>query len=104
MLTVDAAFDRIGSALRQMGYTFKKEERARDGSGDRLAMYDSPNMSVRLRWAGKARLMALEVEVDGAWTEFARRNAGPDGIEDTAAEALVHAIRNEVNETSTDGG
>ncbi|MGZ8709391.1 MAG: hypothetical protein ACXW28_04115 [Thermoanaerobaculia bacterium] len=44
MLTVDGAFDRIGTALRQRGYAFTKEERASDPSGDRLAVYTSPNV------------------------------------------------------------
>ena len=46
--------------------------------------------------------MALLVDADGGWVEFARRNFGPKGLEDTAVDALVRAIRNEVAETSTD--
>ncbi len=102
MLTLDAAFDRIGSALRQKGYVFSKEEKASDPSGDRQAVFKSPNMSVRLFWKGKARLLALQVEADGDWVEFAKRGFGPKGLEDTAVEALVRAVGNEVAETSTD--
>ncbi|HJW13406.1 MAG TPA: hypothetical protein VJ776_01850 [Thermoanaerobaculia bacterium] len=102
MMNVDAAFDRIGSALRQRGYTFVKEEKTSDSSGDRSAVFKSPAMSVQISWKGKARLIALEVDHEGGWVEFARRNFGPRGLEDTAVEALVRAIRNEVAETSTD--
>jgi hypothetical protein len=102
MMTLDAAFDRIGSALRQRGYAFVKEEKVLDSSGDRSAVFKSPGMSVRVFWKGRARLMALEVDHEGGWVEFARRSFGPRGLEDTAVEALVRAIRNEVAETSTD--
>ena len=103
MLTLDAAFNRIGSALRQMGYSFTKEQNP-DESGDRVALYTRPNMSVRVRWSGKARLLALQVDADGEWVDFAKRSFGPTGLEDTAVDALVRAIRNEVAETSTDPG
>ena len=103
MLTLDAAFDRIGSALRQMGYTFSKDETP-EVPADRIALYTRPNMSVRVRWSGKARLLALQVEADGEWVDFAKRSFGPNGLEDTAVDALVRAIRNEVAETSTDPG
>ena len=102
MMTVDAAFDRIGSALRQRGYTFVREEKPRDASGDRSAVFKSPAMSVQVGWKGKARLMTLEVDSDSGWVEFARRGFGPKGLEDTSVDALVRAIRNEVAETSTD--
>jgi hypothetical protein len=102
MMSVDAAFDRIGSALRQRKYALAKEEKPSDPSGDRLAVFTSPDMSVRVLWSGKARLLTLQVEVEGEWVEFARRGFGPTGLEDTAVEALVRAIRNEVAETSTD--
>ena len=102
MMTVDAAFDRIGSALRQRGYALEKEEKSPNDSGDRSAVYSSADMSVRMAWTGKARLLILQVEVDGEWVEFARRGFGPKGLEDTAVEALVRAVRNEVAETSTD--
>ena len=102
MLTLDAAFDRIGSALQQKGYTIAREERPTDSSGDRLAVFTSPNVSVRVFWNGKARLLALQVEADGDWVEFARRGFGPRGLEDTAVDALVRAVGNEVAETSTD--
>lgn len=102
MLTVDAAFDRISTALRQRGYSLKKEEKSGDSSGDRSATFTSPAMSVQVAWSGRARMMALLVDADGGWVEFARRNFGPKGLEDTAVDALVRAIRNEVAETSTD--
>ncbi len=102
MLTLDAAFDRIGSALQQKGYTISREERPTDSAGDRLAVFTSPNVSVRVFWNGKARLLALQVEADGDWVEFARRGFGPKGLEDTAVDALVRAVGNEVAETSTD--
>jgi hypothetical protein len=102
MMTVDAAFDRIGAALRQRGYTFVKEQKPSDSSGDRFADFKSPTMSVRVAWKDKARLMTLQVDADGGWAEFARRGFGPKGLEDTAVDALVRAVRNEVAETSTD--
>jgi len=101
MLSLDAAFDRIGSALRQRGYAFGKSETETD-SGDRFAIFNSPNTSVRVLWKGKARLLVLQVRVDGEWVEFARRGFGPTGLEDTAVDALVRAVSNEVAETSTD--
>jgi hypothetical protein len=104
LLSVDAAFDRIGSALRQMGYVSAVEERPSDSPDDRLAVFTSPNMSARVRWLGKARLLVLQVKVGGEWVEFARRSFGPAGLEDTAVEALVRAVHTEVAETSTDGG
>ena len=102
MMTVDAAFDRISSALRQRGYSFVKEVKSRDSAGDRSADFKSPAMAVRVGWNAKARLMTLQVDADGGWVEFARRSFGPKGLEDTSVEALVRAIRNEVAETSTD--
>ena len=101
-MNVDAAFDRIGSALRQRGYTFAKEEKPSGSSGDRLAEFKSPAMAVRVVWNSKARMMMLHVDAEGGWVEFARRSFGPKGLEDTSVEALVRAIRNEVAETSTD--
>ena len=102
MLTLDGAFDRIGSALQQKGYTFAKEEKASDSSGDRLALFTSPNMSVRVCWNGKARLLALQVDADGGWVDFARHGFGPKGLEDSAVDAMVRKVGNEVGETSTD--
>jgi hypothetical protein len=99
MMTVDAAFDRLGSTLRQRGYAFVKEDRS---SEDRYAIFKSPDMSVRISWKGKARLMTLEVDAESGWAEFARRSFGPRGLEDTSVEALVRAIGSEVSETSTD--
>jgi hypothetical protein len=103
MLTVDTAFDRLGTALRQRGYTFTREETP-EVTGDRLSLYTSPNMAVRLFWVNRARLLILQVKVEGEWVEFARRGFGPNGLEDTAVEALVRAVFNEVAETSTDAG
>ena len=102
MLTLDAAFDRIGSALKQKGYEFGKEEKLSDSSGDRSAVYKSSDMAVRIHWSGKARMLALQVDADGGWVEFAKRAFGPKGLEDTAVAALVRAVGNEVAETSTD--
>src|SRR5262249_43449691 len=104
MLTVDGAFDRIGSALQQMGYAAGKEEKPSDSPGDRLATFTSPNMSVRVGWRDKARLLVLEVKVDQEWVQFARHSFGPKGLEDSAVDALVRAVHTEVAETSTDGG
>ena len=102
MLNVDAAFDRIGSALRQRGYALTDEKKAADPSADRLTVFQSPDMAVRLAWQEKARMLAVQVQVDGEWVEFARRAFGPAGLEESAVEGLVRAIRNEVAETSTD--
>ena len=102
MLTVDAAFDRLGSALRQRGYSFAKEERPASSPGDRVSIYTSPSTSVRMTWLERARLLTIQVLVDGDWVEFARRGFGPSGLEDGSVEALVRAVFNEVAETSTD--
>jgi hypothetical protein len=102
MLTLDAAFDRIGSALKKKGYEFVKDEKPSDSPGDRTAVYKCQSMSVRVHWSGKARMLALQVDADGGWVEFAKRAFGPKGLEDTAVEALVRAVGNEVAETSTD--
>jgi hypothetical protein len=101
MLTVDGAFDRIGSVLRQKGYAVASEERASD-SGDRVTVFSSPSMSVRVAWNGKARLLALQIDADGGWVDFARQGFGPKGLEDSAVDALVRKVGNEVGETSTD--
>ena len=102
MLTLNDAFDRIGSALKQKGYTFAMEEKPPDPSGDRNAVYKSSDMAVRIHWSGKARMLALEVDADSGWVEFAKRGFGPQGLEDTAIEALVRKVGNEVTRTSTD--
>jgi hypothetical protein len=102
MLTVDGAFERIGSALQQKGYVFAAEEKSADSSGDRLAVYTSPEMAARVSWKGSARMLVLEVDADGGWVEFARRSFGPKGLEETTVDALVRAVGNEVAETSTD--
>jgi hypothetical protein len=104
MLSVDAAFDRLDSALRQMGYASAKAERLPDPSSDRIAVYKRRSMAVRVSWSDKTRMLALQVEADGEWVDFAKRGFGPQGLEDTAVDALVRAIRNEVAETSTDPG
>ena len=101
MLTVDGAFDRIGSVLRQKGYAVASEEIASD-SGDRVTVFSSPSMSVRVAWNGKARLLALQIDADGGWVDFARQGFGPKGLEDSAVDALVRKVGNEVGETSTD--
>ena len=104
MLSVEAAFDRIGSALHQRGYKFSREEKASDASGDRLSVYNSPTMKVCVRWTGGARLLTIQIEADGEWVDFAKRGFGPTGLEDTAIDALVRAVCNEVDETNTDPG
>src|ERR1700737_1317928 len=100
MLSVDAAFERIGSALRRRGYVVAKEERPTESSGDRGAVYDSPNMSGAVRWLEKGGLCTPPGEGGGDWVEFARRSFGPKGLEDTSVDALVRAVDTEVAETS----
>ena len=102
MLTVDGAFDRIGSALRDKGYAFAKDETGSDSSGDRVAIFTSPEMKVRVCWDEKARLLAVQIDADGGWVDFARHGFGPKGLEDSAVDALVRKVGNEVGETSTD--
>jgi hypothetical protein len=102
MLTVDGAFDRISSALQDKGYAFEKEEKAADSSGDRTTVFTSPEMSVRVCWNGKARLLVVQIDADGGWVDFARQGFGPKGLEDSAVDALVRKVGNEVGETSTD--
>jgi hypothetical protein len=102
MLTVDGAFDRIGSTLRDKGYSISKEENPSEATGDRVAVYTSPAMSVRVCWDGKARLLALQIDADGGWVDFARLGFGPKGLEESAVDALVRKVGNEVGETSTD--
>lgn len=102
MLTVDGAFDRIGTALRQRGYTFAREETNPDPAGDRVVEYKSRDMAVRVLWTEKARLLQVQIEQNGDWVDFARHGFGPRGLEDSAVDALVRKIGNEVGETSTD--
>ena len=102
MLSVDAAFDRIGSALRERGYRIDRDERPSETPGDRHAVFMSQDMHVRVRWHAKPRMLTVDVHADGEWVEFARRNFGPSGLEETSVDALVRAVRNEVAETSTD--
>jgi hypothetical protein len=102
MLTVDGAFDRIGSALREKGYTFAKEEKGSDSSGDRQAIFTARDMKVRVGWNDKARLLTVQIDADGGWVDFARHGFGPKGLEDSAVDALVRKVGNEVGETSTD--
>jgi hypothetical protein len=107
MLSVDAAFERITSALRKIGYTVVQEQKPGDyldSPDDRVAEFALPKMKVRVCWYGRARMLALQVKAEGEWVDFAKRTAGPGGIEEAAVEALVHAVRNEVDETSTDPG
>ena len=102
MLTVDGAFDRIGAALREKGYKSAHESSATEPSGDRQAVFNSPDMSVRVGWNEKARLLTIQIDADGGWVDFARQGFGPNGLEDSAVDALVRKVGNEVGETSTD--
>ena len=102
MLSVDAAFDRIGSARRERGYRIDRDESPPESPGDRNVVYISQDMHVRVRWHAKPRMLTLDVHADDEWVEFARRNFGPAGLEETSVDALVRAVRNEVAETSTD--
>ena len=61
MLSVDAAFDRIGSALRERGYKVDTDERPADKPEDRVVVFISEDMHVRLRWHGKARMRPANV-------------------------------------------
>ncbi len=101
MLTLDAAFDRIGSALRQIGY-IPRDPKPPDSSGNRVAVFASPNMSVRVCAYSRARLLTIQVGVEGEWVDFAKRGVGAEGIEEAAVESLVRKVRNEVEQTSTD--
>ncbi|MFN2386828.1 MAG: hypothetical protein ABR576_11195 [Thermoanaerobaculia bacterium] len=104
MLSLDAAFERIGTALRGMGYVLAKQEKPPESPGDRLAVFTSPNMSMRVSWTEKARLLALQFEADGKWVDFTRLGFGPRGLEESAVDSLVRAVQKEVGETSTDAG
>ncbi len=101
MLTVDGAFDRIGSVLTDKGYS-RAEEQSSSNAGDRVAVFTSPEMAVRVCWDEKARLLALQIDADGGWVDFARLGFGPKGLEESAVDALVRKVGNEVGETSTD--
>ena len=101
MLTLDAAFDRIGSAFREMGYA-AKDVQPPDSSGNRQAVFALPNLSIRICSYGRARLLTVQVKVDGEWVDFAKRGVGPEGLDEKSVEALVHKVRDEVDETSTD--
>ncbi len=103
MLSLDAAFDRIGTTLLQLGYK-AKETTPPDSSGNQVAVFSAPDMAVRVCSYGRARLLTIQVEADGEWVDFAKRGVGPEGLQEAAVEALVHSLRNEVDETSTDGG
>ena len=104
MLSLDAAFDRIGTTLLQLGYK-AKEKSPPDSSGNQVAVFAAPDdMAVRVCSYGRARLLTIQVEADGEWVDFAKRGVGPEGMQEAAVEALVHSLRNEVDETSTDGG
>jgi hypothetical protein len=101
MLSLDAAFDRIGTEFRQMGYA-ATDVTPPDASGNRQAVYAMPNLSIRICSYGRARLLTVQVKVDGEWVDFAKRGVGPEGLDEKAVEALVHKVRDEVDETSTD--
>jgi len=101
MLTLDAAFDRIGMAFREMGYR-PSDMKPPDSSGNRQAVFTMPNLSVRVCSYGRARLLTVQVKVDGEWVDFVKRGVGPEGLDEKAVEALVHKVRDEVDETSTD--
>ena len=104
MLSLDAAFDRIGTTLLQLGYK-AKEKSPPDSSGNQVAVFSAPDdLAVRVCSYGRARLLTIQVEADGEWVDFAKRGVGPEGLQEAAVEALVHSLRNEVDETSTDGG
>ena len=104
MLTVDAAFERIGSALSELGYMPAKEQAPPDTPEDRVRVLASPKMSVRVIWRDRARLLILQIKVGGEWVEFTRRSFGPKGLEESTVDGLVRAVHDEVAETSTDGG
>jgi hypothetical protein len=44
----------------------------------------------------------VQVKVDGEWVDFVKRGVGPEGIDEKSIEELVHKVRDEVDETSTD--
>lgn len=103
MLTVDGAFDRISSVLQDKGYSLTADETAAGSSGDRVSIFNSGDMSVRVSWNGKARLLAVQIDDgDGGWVDFARQGFGPKGLDDSTVDALVRKVGNEVGETSTD--
>jgi hypothetical protein len=104
MLTLDAAFERIGTALRGTGYVLTKQDKPAESPGDRFAVFTSPTMVMRVYWTEKARLLALQFEENGKWVDFTRLGFGPNGLEESAVAALVRAVQNEVGETSTDAG
>jgi hypothetical protein len=102
MLTPDAAFDRITTALQERGYRAVNEETPSDGSGDRATVFTSPEMAIRVSWSGRARLLAMQIDADSGWVDFARQGFGPKGLDDAVVDALVRKVCNEVGETSTD--
>ena len=61
-------------------------------------------MTMRVYWTEKARLLKLQFEADGEWVDFTRLGFGPEGLEESAVEALVRTVQNEVGETSNDAG
>ena len=103
-MSVETAFDRIGSALRHMGYSLTGDQEPATPQADRTEVYASPSMAVRVRWIEKARMLVLQVKVGAEWVEFARRSFGPKGLEENAVEALVRSVHAEVAQTSTDAG
>src|SRR5262249_43984532 len=103
MLTVDAAFNRIGSALSELGYVPAKGQAPPESPEDRVQVLTSPKMSVRVIWRDKARLLILQIKVGGEWVEFTRRSFGAKGLEESTVDGLGRAVHDEVAETSTDG-
>ena len=101
MLSLDAAFDRIGSAFHALGYAATDVDAARrlGKPPGRLHAAEPP---VRICSYGRARLLTVQVKVDGEWVDFAKRGVGPEGLDESAVEALVHKVRDEVDETSSD--
>ena len=77
MLSLDAAFDRIGSAFQKLGYA-ASERTPPDASGNRQAVYTLPTMAVRICSYGRARLLTVQVWDRGMVkaTEKAIREAG----------------------------
>jgi hypothetical protein len=103
MLSLDDAFDRIGSTFHKLGYA-ATDVTPPDASGNRQAVYTLPSLAVRVCSYGRARLLTVQVKVDGEWVDFAKRGVGPEGLDESAVEALVHKVRDEVDETSSDSG
>ena len=102
MLSLDAAFDRIGSGPPAAGIRLERRRRRPTRRRPARRLHVAEHVGAHL--LDGRRAADAQVKVDGEWVEFARRGFGPDGLEDTAVEALVRAVFNEVAETSTDAG